>query len=184
MATVKDLSAYLLKRAADTGHFFSFLRSPELPSEKLARLVFLCDWKHSLDYGGQITDLEWSVSGFDSFGEVLGEIKEYPEMFELRSQGHVRRRDEVVRLVDESYQPQLEDSEKEVADDISEIDRKLNWAEFSQVLYSTYPLLVSQPGRRSNLAELANEYKRSEYYRVFRKMKESKSTSNGNYEPA
>jgi len=177
MATIKDLAAYLLKRSGDAGPLLSFFVSPELPSEKLARLVFLCDWKHSLDHGEQITDLEWSVSGFGSFGDVVNEVKKHPDLFDLRSYGHMYRPDEVVRLVDEDYQPELEDSEMDVAREIADLERKLNWAEFSQILYSTYPLLRSHSSKRSNLVELAKEYKGSDYYQFLKERKESEGIS-------
>jgi hypothetical protein len=118
------------------------------------------DWHQALNYQRQITDIDWY---FDNYGpyvpDVIRKAQEFPNIFSCESTNNMYGKSKtLVRLIDPSYLPQLADSEKESADHIIDITKTLNWNDFIQLIYSTYPITSSTRYSTLNLVDKAAEY--------------------------
>ncbi|MDQ4119835.1 MAG: Panacea domain-containing protein [Acidobacteriota bacterium] len=157
MAEIKDLLFYLLQQ---------YPNKYELSNARVTKMVYLCDWKHSIDFGCQITNIIWY---FDSFGpfvwDVVDTAKQHLELFEVESSFTPSGNPKVlINAKQVNYSPILAESEKKVADHVVQSTKIKTWEEFINLVYSTYPILTAERFHYLNLPEIANEYKKSPFY--------------------
>ncbi len=154
MAALKDLLAYLLQ---------NYPHKSELSNARVTKMIYLCDWKHSIDYGSQITDIDWY---FDNYGpfvwNVVDTAKENPDLFSVGSTynfyGDSKR---LLSMQAQNYNPKLSLTEEEVADHVIAKTKMLTWNDFISLIYSTFPVVSSERYEVLDLPKLADEYKKS-----------------------
>ena len=135
----------------------------ELSKGRLNKLVYLADWKYPLDYGKQLSSISWK---FNHYGPYVNEIEKSIESdslkrFKITHQetsyfGHSKY---TINLVNDLNFVAPNDSEKEILDIILGLTNKLNWIDFINLVYSTYPIKVSERGKILNLVALAKQYR-------------------------
>jgi hypothetical protein len=154
MASLKDVMAYYIQHYPDS-------MAHELSNARLTKMVYLADWHQALNQDRQITDIEWY---FDNFGPFVHDIEEtaanHEEIFSVdlgnNMYGQAKK---TFGLRDKAYKPELSDVEKSSLDHIIEVTRKLYWAPFIKLVYSTHPVASSQRYSILNLVDKAREYK-------------------------
>lgn len=149
---ILDIVAYLVKNS-----------KTELSKGRLNKLVYLADWKFALDNQKQISNIAWK---FNHYGPYVNEIEHSIETdtlkrFKIIHQetsyfGHSKY---TIKLVNDLNFIAPNDSEKKILDIILELTDKLNWTNFINLVYSTYPIKVSERGEILNLVDLAQQYK-------------------------
>lgn len=155
MAELHDVMAYLIKNYPDS-------MAHELSNARLTKMVYLADWHQALNEGRQITDIRWY---FDNFGPFVKDVEdtaaEYDDLFvvDLGSNMYGQAK-KTFALRDEDYEPELDDAERRSLDHIIEVTRKLFWAPFIKLVYSTHPIASSQRYTYLDLVAKAREYKR------------------------
>ncbi len=138
----------------------------DLSKAKLTKIIYLADWKSAKDRGRQITDIKWHYNHYGPYvDEVVDVITEHQELFKLgrgtNVYGGVR---ELVGLkkaanYDRKYK-QLKSQEDK--DDLCEVITKsvnLHWIKFIKLVYSSYPIRVSERYAHLDLPALAQKYK-------------------------
>lgn len=160
MTDVKELLAYILIN-------YPFSSRNDLSKTRVTKLIYLCDWKSSIEYGRQITDIEWV---FDNYGpfvwDVMSAVEEYPSLFEIRdSQTFFGSSKTLVSIVDKHYAPQLEVGEQKIADFVIRSTKSLRFDEFIKMIYATYPVMVSEKYSKLNLPKLAEAYKGTKVFK-------------------
>jgi len=150
MADVKDVLAYMLNRYRG-----------ETSNARVTKMVYLTDWRHSLLYGRQVTDIEWY---FDNYGPfvwtVIEAARENPDLFEIEATQTVFGNSKnVLRLRNKQYKPQLGDSERAAVDFVVDATKDLTFDAFIKLVYSTYPIMKSDRYESLDLPALAREYK-------------------------
>lgn len=113
----------------------------KLSIARLIFLVYLADWKSSLECGHQITDLKWN--GF----------------MELTDQEFSFFKNLIETGLETNNADALDDDQKAIADSLSEV-ALLPWVEFEKVVQSTYPLFKYSDAQVLDLPALAQEYSR------------------------
>jgi hypothetical protein len=149
MSKLVDVMVYLLK---------NYPFKIELSNARLTKLIFLADWKFALKYKKQITDIQWK---FDNYGPFVWDVSNTannnPKIFKVdeikNSYGNKKI---LIRLSDENYPIDLTNEEKNILDFVITSTKTLNWERFIQLVYSTFPILVSQKGTQLDLINLAN----------------------------
>lgn len=155
MAELHDVMAYLIKNYPDS-------MAHELSNARLTKMVYLADWHQALNEGRQISNIEWY---FDNFGPFVKDVEdtaaEYDDLFvvDLGSNMYGQAK-KTFALRDEDYEPELDDAERRSLDHIIEVTRKLFWAPFIKLVYSTHPIASSQRYTYLDLVAKAREYKR------------------------
>lgn len=135
----------------------------KLSKGRLNKLVYLADWKYSLDYGKQLSNISWK---FNHYGPYVNEIENSIESdllkrFKITHQetsyfGHSKY---IINLIDDSKFIAPNDSERTTLDMILKLTDKLNWTDFINLVYSTYPIKVSERGDILHLVALAKQYR-------------------------
>lgn len=159
MANLQDVLAYILKK---------YPYRSELSNARVTKLVYLSDWKFALDHGGQISPVQWY---FDNYGPFVWDIKDAAEgnpfLFEVEeSQNIYGSSKTLLRLKDETYEPDsLTPEQRATIDSVIESTKSLNFRDFINFVYSTYPVLASQRYSQLDLSILAEDYRDSSLYK-------------------
>ncbi len=108
----------------------------------LSKIIYLCDWKHTIETGNQITKLKWLNNGF-------GVSCNYDFKIAIN---YLCRNDDYLKIsIPESYISTI--------DFVLEKTKKFKYTDFAHLVSSTYPLIVMDKYIEFNLIELAIEYK-------------------------
>jgi hypothetical protein len=158
MAKIKDLLAYLL---------LNYPSPEDLSKTRMTKLIYLCDWRHCLTTGNQITKIKWI---FDNFGpfvwDVMNEVEADPELFEtFQTTNTFGSSKLLIKLRNRNYTPQLAAKEVGTAEFVIQGTSNLSMDAFIKLIYSTYPILTAERGDELDLAKLAREYKNSAVYK-------------------
>ncbi len=151
MAAIEDVIAYIAEK---------YPHKHELSNARVTKLVYLSDWKHSLESGRQITGINWY---FDNYGPFVWDVKEaaerHPELFDLSYNTNMFGSKKLMfKLKDDSYSPSLTEQEKAAVDHVIEVTRGLYWNDFIKLVYSTYPVTSSDRYSLLDLPAKAREY--------------------------
>ena len=153
MAELVDVTAYLIANYPEAlGH--------ELSTARLTKLVYLADWHSCLHNGRQITSINWL---FNHNGPFVWDVKDacesHPDIFRIKKTenpfGAPKRQ---FTLINSSFKPKLSPKEQVSLDYVIEATRKLYWADFINLVYSTHPVASSEKYSVLNLVEKAREY--------------------------
>jgi len=155
VAQLKDTIGYILKSYPDN------LQS-ELSNARLTKMVYLSDWKHLLNDGRTITDIDWY---FDNYGPFVRDVEEtanqFPSVFKVSTETNAYgKRKKVYSLVNERAEFRLSESERLAVDHIINVTKKLFWDDFIQLVYATYPVSTSERYTYLDLSRKAAEYKK------------------------
>ena len=145
---LKDVMVYLIKHYPDS-------MKEELSNARLTKMVYLSDWHQAINYGRQITDIEWY---FDNYGPFAHDIKntaiKHSSIFAIEdSQNMFGEPKKGCSLKDKTFQANIDDEAKKSLDHIIKVTHKLNWADFIKLVYATHPVLSSERYNPLNLVE-------------------------------
>jgi hypothetical protein len=153
MAKLKDVIAYILLKYPE------HLRD-ELSNFRVTKMIYLSDWHFARKHGEQITEIKWF---FDNFGPFVWDIKniveENTELFEIKHTKNIYGDDKKLFILqNKNYKPEITEDEKESLDYVIGITKKLYSGEFTNLIYSTYPILTSDKYTYLDLVCKAKEY--------------------------
>ncbi|WP_204991404.1 Panacea domain-containing protein [Sphingomonas molluscorum] len=122
-------------------------------------MVYLADWLSLINGKPSVSSIDWY---FDNYGPFVWDIKrcvENSDTLNLRRTSTVfGNKKEVVELNNDNYTPVVDNDTKWAIDHIISETKKLNWADFIRLVYSTYPVASSQKYTVLDLPTLAQEY--------------------------
>lgn len=131
----------------------------ELSKARLTKLVYLADWKACIESGKQISDIEWV---FNHYGPYVDDIYTTaiasPNFNVERSTNFYGNRKEIISLKIPLFSTRLSASDRRILDHVIEETKKLNWDQFIQLVYSTYPVLTGTRGEKLDLSAMARAY--------------------------
>lgn len=134
----------------------------DLSKGRLNKLVYLCDWKSSIDNFEPISNIEWKFNHYGPYVDDIIKVINQDNRFEIRVEINQYGNEKhlvMLKKLDNFIFPN--EKEKKILDKIIEITFLLNWTDFINAVYSTYPITHSERGSILNLVTLAKEYKKS-----------------------
>jgi hypothetical protein len=151
--TVAKVATYLCRHYPVPTH---------LSKARLTKLVYLADWRASLQAGHQITPIEWQFNHYGPYvDDVIDVVRANPDVFEIeRTQTMYGTPKALVRLREDGpgATVDLAASAIEALDFVIDSSKSKNFTDFIRLVYSTYPV-TSQPQYATfNLSVLAKEY--------------------------
>lgn len=142
MEKIKDVMAYLLLKHPDRRG---------LPMGHLVKMLYLADWRHVLTDKKQITASQWVFNSFGPYTQdVMRVVDSNHDLFSSLP--------ESVLIVDRCYIPNLIPSEQAAIDHVITVTKNLTWSAFTQLVYSTYPIVACNRYADLDLCKLASEY--------------------------
>jgi hypothetical protein len=133
-------------------------RTHELSISRLARILFLIDWRASMTKHKPITNLTWQfqypgIYGLELFDEIVNSAS-------LKIENNLEGKKIVcIKDCDEDYPSSLSVHELEAIRFILEITNDLGWEDLDALTNATYPSYNSKFYKPLDLVKLANQYR-------------------------
>ncbi len=153
MTDLKDILYYTIANYPELSH---------LSKARVTKLVYLADWKHSIDQGRQISSIHWFFDNYGPFvDDVYETIKKHQDLFKI-DQTSTRFGNPKVAfsLRGENYDPQLPDTAKKAIEHVIANTNRLSFEAFIKLVYSTYPIVSSDKYSMLDLPSQAREYRK------------------------
>jgi len=150
MATLGDVMAYLCER---------YPHKHELSKARLAKLIYLADWKSAIERGEQMTGTVWFYNYFGPYVDDVAIEAEKDPAFKVRGIRNLYGDPkELIELVRPRKYPSLTEDDKRILDSVIASAARKNWNDFIRLVYSTYPIITQDRFSQLDLAELARRY--------------------------
>lgn len=132
----------------------------ELSKARVVKMIYLVDWRSCLVCGQQITHIHWYFNHYGPYvSEVIDDIRRDQD-FSIKSATNMfGDTKEIIVLKNTRYKVNLSEDVKVVLDFVIEKTCRLNWTEFINLIYSTYPVVTQPRYTYFDLVKLAKEYK-------------------------
>ena len=153
-AELKHVLAYLIKN-------YPSEKAGDLSNARVTKMVYLADWHFALNHQRQMTNISWF---FDTYGPFVKDIEKtagkHSDIF-VTDFGNNRfgMPKKTFSLRDPSKKIDLGKAEKKSLDHIIKVTGDLTWRNFINLIYSSYPVQVSEHYTVLDLPPLAEKYK-------------------------
>ncbi|WP_168193864.1 Panacea domain-containing protein [Lysinibacillus sp. SGAir0095] len=156
MVKIKHIVRYFVK---------NYPYENELSKTRITKMVYLADWYSALKHGHQLTDIKWF---FDHYGpyvsDVFNAVAEDRHLTIKHDYNAFGNPKDVVALkkshhVFDSPPIRIDNHYKVVLDEVIEDTQQLNWNEFIDYVYSSYPIKSSIRYHYLDLVNLGRECK-------------------------
>lgn len=133
----------------------------ELTKTRLTKLIYLIDWESSLEVGEQLTDIEWYFNHYGPYvSDVFDTADEDSDLKIVEKVSNFGTKKFLVesKIEKSDLQFELTRSEMKIIDKVINETQSMNWNEFIDYVYSTFPIVKSERYGVLNLVKLAQEY--------------------------
>lgn len=150
MSDLKSYVTYLCKH---------YPHKSDLSKARLTKMMYLADWRCSLNKGHQLSNIHWKFNHYGPYvPDVVDAAKGDPEFKVIETTTPYGNAKEVVSYTG-AQEPELDDDERSSLDFVIDKTKALNWDGFIRLVYSTYPVVVSDRHDDLDLGALAQRYK-------------------------
>lgn len=148
--------------------FKSYPKVNELSKPRLVKIIYLIDWKYAIETGSQYTEIEWYYNHYGPYvDDVINLIKNKSDLFLVRSTvnqfGSITDKISLKQDIEVDMQEDIKSS----ADFIVKNTHKMNWSEFIDLVYSTFPVL-SNP--QYTILDLSKDAKKFNLYKSHKRV--------------
>lgn len=145
-------------------YFFKMYPNPlELSKPRLVKMIYLADWKNSIENKNQITDIKWLFNHYGPYVEdVIQLIKNNTDTFSVKSYPTFRGGSSDIITLNEGVdfdKEKITSEIQKILDFVINSTAKMPWNNFISLVYSTYPIRTMPRYSELDLPFLANEYK-------------------------
>lgn len=133
----------------------------ELTKTRTTKLVYLVDWEMARREGRQLTEIEWK---FDHFGPFVSDVydaadedKELSIVSKTSAFGTTKYIVQAKNRREDLDYPELDDTEKNIIDNVIDCTKNLYWNAFIEYVYDTYPIKHVTRYNNLDLVQLAKE---------------------------
>ncbi len=152
MTKIQQLGSYLLEK---------YPYPEEFSAARLTKMIYLCDWLSSIRHQCQITQVVWVYHLYGPYSDdVVNEMKDLDSVRESIVKNTAGNHKRLIAKVGNLDYAGLTSEEIEVANHVIEITKLLNFTNFIELVYSTYPVVKSNRFEVLDLPALADEYTR------------------------
>jgi hypothetical protein len=153
MANIRDVVAYLCER---------FPHQDALSKARLTKMVYLADWRSAITRGRQLTDVEWRFNHYGPYvAHVVDTVRGDPLFDVIETENAMGHPKELVKLRGGYSNGSLAPQEQAILDYVIRTTAPLNWSEFINLVYSTYPIMAQPRYSDLDLVALAHDYEQA-----------------------
>jgi uncharacterized protein YwgA len=150
MAKLSDIIGYICE---------NYPHKSELSKARLTKLVYLADWKSALEDGEQMSDIKWKFNHYGPYVDDVVNVAKSDPNFKIKSEmnyyGDLKER---IILKEAREWKSLTKNNKKRIDHVIEETKGLFWNPFIKLVYSTFPVMVSERQSVLDLPALAQRY--------------------------
>ncbi len=132
----------------------------ELSKARLTKMVYLCDWLSAYHCDKQITDIKWFFNHYGPYvDDVVNCARNNPEFEILIESNCFGSTKEVIKAREALNTDALNTADKRIIDFVIGKTAGLNWNNFIDLVYSTYPIATQPRYTYLDLENLAKKCK-------------------------
>jgi uncharacterized phage-associated protein len=132
----------------------------DLSDARLTKIIYLADWKYALEYEKELTGIKWVFNHYGPYVFDVFRCAQKSNSISIESGLNFYNSPKIIIKAKENAQkPKLDSSVTEILDSMIDKVQKRTWAQFIQLVYSTYPILTQPRYSALDLVALAREYK-------------------------
>ena len=152
-SAISNIVKYLLRE---------YPHKSELSAFRITKIIYLMDWKSSIDFGRQITDAQWHFNHYGPYvDDFVQQAKKDKDIVCENTSTFFGGKKQLFKLASSfSGVIEITDEQKKIADFVIDATKEKNYEDFIQLVYSTYPVMSSSRYSDLNLVGLAQEYKK------------------------
>jgi hypothetical protein len=141
--------------------FANYPNPLELSKARVVKMIYLADWKSAIEYGEQITTINWYYNHFGPYvQDIVDEIKQDGRFETTWISNMFGEPKELIKLKENAdISVVLDERIKRTLNFVIEKTHLLYWSDFISLVYSTYPIVKLPKYSSLDLIELAKEYK-------------------------
>lgn len=149
MTELKSVVRYLCKH---------YPHKNELSKARLTKMVYLADWRCALRTGDQLTNIHWKYNHYGPYvPDVVDQTRDDPEFsIDTETTPYGNTKELVTYRGDDDGS--LDPNEYAYLDFVIDKTKSLSWDGFIKLVYSTYPIVVSDKQDDLDLPALARRY--------------------------
>ena len=132
----------------------------ELSKPRLVKLIYIIDWRYTIENGKQYTDINWMYNHYGPYvNDVINLMKKNPNIFKVETYSNPfgRGNTDKFDLVDKT-KIELDENIKSIVDRFIDYTYKLTWSDFINLVYSSYPIKNNLKYSQLDLEKLAIEF--------------------------
>jgi len=134
----------------------------ELSKPRLVKLIYLIDWRYTIEKGNQYTDIKWYFNHYGPYvTDVIDFMKSNSEIFEVVSYNNSYEGITDKFILKDKNKIQLENEVKTITDKFIEYTYKQTWSSFINLVYSSYPIKNTSKYNYLDLQNLAIEFNKN-----------------------
>ena len=150
MASLRDVMVYFCKL---------YPYPQELSNARLTKMVYLADWRSAIRRGRQVSDVNWYFNHYGPYVNDVVKTAERDRAFVLSAESNLYGAGKtVIQVQADADYPSVTSEDKEILDFVIDRTKRLYWADFLKLVYSTYPVLTRPRYAYLDLVELAHDY--------------------------
>lgn len=134
----------------------------ELSKARLTKLVYLSDWKSAIEQGRQISNIKWVFNHHGPYVDDVYQEAYQSHLFKIIRELNVYGNEKVIiNLAHKKNWESLSYDDIKCIDHVIKETQSMYWSSFINLVYSTYPVVISDKYSRINLVESARSYKKT-----------------------
>jgi len=149
---ILNIIKYLLKE---------YPHKAELSASRLTKMIYLMDWKSSIDNGAQITNAKWHFDHYGPYVDDFVRLAREDKGISIESASNFYGGKKQLFKLSDTFDGKVEitPEQKKIADFVIDATKQKNYEDFIQLVYSTYPVISSDRYTDLDLVIMANKYK-------------------------
>ena len=150
MSTLKQVMLYIVK---------SYKHSKSISVSRLSKTVYLADWLAALKLDRQLTNITWDIRFSGPFAPEIESILTGDVDFQMQADKNYINKVQQIAVPNDDIPVELTPAELRVLDKVLRDTVQLNWNDFLNYVYATYPVKIQQRTTIIDLVAVAKEYK-------------------------
>jgi hypothetical protein len=134
-------------------------RKHDLSKARVAKIIYLADWRSAIQRETQLTDLNWTFYHYGPYlDDVVNTAQSDPALAVVQDTTMYGTPKEVITLQDPEAPFELSTEDQRIIDEVIEQTRNMNFSDFLKLVYSTYPVVTQPRYVPLDLVSLAKRY--------------------------
>lgn len=153
MTNLEKLTRYIL---------LNYPEINELSKPRLVKLIYLIDWRYTIENGRQYTNIKWYFNHYGPYvTDVIDLMKSHSDIFEVVSYNNSYEGITDKFVLKDKSKIELENEVKSITDKFIEYTFKQTWSNFINLVYSSYPIKNTLKYNYLDLENLAVEFNKN-----------------------
>lgn len=151
-----------MSKLADAIVYFceNYPHKHELSKARLTKMIYLADWRSSIEHQRQLTDLTWVFNHYGPYLDDVVDTARHTPGVTVSSTQNMYGSPKVIVERDSGPLPpsKLTKADKAILDGVIKQTEALYWNDFIKLVYSTYPIVTQPRYQDLDLPALASAY--------------------------